>query len=60
MVQYFIWFYVFSSIFASAIFMKAINDFISLAMGILLLVSALVVYSKRKDIEKWVNDRNKP
>jgi len=52
-----IWFYVFGGVFVSAMFLRAYQDLANLTIGILLLVSALVVYNKRNEIENWINDR---
>jgi hypothetical protein len=38
-------------------FLRAYQDLANLTIGIFLLVSALVVYNKRNEIESWINDR---
>ena len=57
MIRSLIWFYVFGGVFVSAMFLRAYQDLANLTIGILLLVSALVVYNKRAEIENWINDR---
>ena len=57
MIRSLIWFYVFGGVFVSAMFLRAYQDLENLTIGILLLVSALVVYNKRNEIESWINDR---
>ncbi len=59
MIRGLIWFYIFGGVFSSAIFLREHQDFANLMTGILLLVSALVVYNKRNEIEKWVSGRDK-
>ncbi|MDD5243552.1 MAG: hypothetical protein PHU49_06000 [Syntrophorhabdaceae bacterium] len=57
MIRSLIWFYIFGGVFASAMFLRAYQDLANLTIGIFLLVSALVVYNKRNEIENWINDR---
>lgn len=59
MIRSLIWFYIFGGVFSSAMFLRAHQDLANLTIGILLLVSALVVYNKRTEIENWINGRNK-
>ncbi|MCX5803048.1 MAG: hypothetical protein NTU69_05870 [Proteobacteria bacterium] len=59
MIRSLIWFYIFGCVFSSAIFLRAYQDFANLTIGILLLVSAFVVYNKRNEIENWINSKDK-
>jgi len=60
MIRSIIWIYIFGGVFSSAIFLReGYRDLANLIVGILLLVSALVVYNKRNEIESWINGRNK-
>ncbi len=60
MIRSIIWIYILGGVFSSAIFLReGYQDFANLAVGILLLVSALVVYNKRNEIEGWINGKNK-
>lgn len=59
MIRILIWIYIFGGVFSSAIFLRGYQDLVNLTIGILLLVSALVVYNKRNEIENWISGRNK-
>jgi cell division protein FtsW (lipid II flippase) len=59
MIRNLIWFYIFGGVFTSAMFLREYQDFANLMTGILLLVSALVVYNKRNEIESWVSGKGK-
>jgi phosphatidylglycerophosphate synthase len=59
MIRLLIWVYVLASVFASSIFMRNYGNMASLGVGILLLVSALVVYTKRKEIENWFSGKGR-
>ena len=60
MIRSIIWIYIFGGVFSSAIFLReGYQDLANLTVGILLLVSDLVVYDKRSEIENWINGKNK-
>ena len=60
MIRSIIWIYIFGGVFSSAIFLReGYRDLANLTVGILLLVSALVVYNKRNEIESWISGKDK-
>jgi hypothetical protein len=60
MIRSIIWIYIFGGVFSSAIFLReGYQDLANLTVGILLLVSALVVYNKRNEIESWISGKDK-
>jgi uncharacterized membrane protein YfcA len=59
MIRVFIWLYVLGSVFASGFFIRAQQDFMNLAIGMLLIISALFVFNKRKEIESWLRNASR-
>jgi hypothetical protein len=46
-------------VFASGFFIRAQQDFMNLAIGMLLIISALFVFNKRKEIESWLRNASR-
>ncbi|HOE18342.1 MAG TPA: hypothetical protein PLX02_12385 [Syntrophorhabdaceae bacterium] len=57
MIRGLIWTYILGGVFSSAIFLRDYQNLANLTIGLVLLISALVVYDRRDDIESWISGK---